>query len=70
MISYFHKVAAITNEDDRLVKMHDTVQQLPPPHYRTLEFIIKHLARMAESAEQTGMNIKNLAIVWAPNLLK
>ena len=50
--------------------MHDTVQQLPPPHYRTLEFLIKHLAKMAAHGDQTGMNTKNLAIVWAPNLLR
>ncbi|XP_072049400.1 uncharacterized protein [Amphiura filiformis] len=62
--------AAVTDEECRLVKMHDTVQQLPPPHYRTLQFLIDHLAKMAAYGEQTGMNTKNLAIVWAPNLLK
>ncbi|XP_033641112.1 rho GTPase-activating protein 32-like isoform X4 [Asterias rubens] len=62
--------AATSNEERRLIKMHDTVQQLPPPHYRTLEFLIKHLAKMAAHGDQTGMNTKNLAIVWAPNLLR
>ena len=62
--------AAVTNEELRLVKMHDTVQQLPPPHYRTLQYIIQHLSHMAQYSDRTGMNVKNLAIVWAPNLLK
>ncbi|XP_038065145.1 rho GTPase-activating protein 32-like isoform X2 [Patiria miniata] len=62
--------AATSEEESRLLKMHDTVQQLPPPHYRTLQFLIKHLAKMATHGNQTGMTTKNLAIVWAPNLLR
>lgn len=62
--------AAMSNEENRLVKMHDTVQQLPPPHYRTLQFLIRHLSYMSSFKSDTSMNIKNLAIVWAPNLLR
>ena len=29
-----------------------------------------HLAKVAAMSSQTGMHSKNLAIVWAPNLLK
>ncbi|KAL2084476.1 hypothetical protein ACEWY4_019994 [Coilia grayii] len=57
-------------EDERMVKVHDVIQQLPPPHYRTLEYLIRHLARLATFSEETNMHIKNLAIVWAPNLLR
>ncbi|KAJ8289734.1 hypothetical protein GJAV_G00004660 [Gymnothorax javanicus] len=57
-------------EDERLVKVHDVIQQLPPPHYRTLEFLMKHLAHLATYSGETNMHIKNLAIVWAPNLLR
>ncbi|MFT7800689.1 rho GTPase-activating protein 33-like isoform X2, partial [Arapaima gigas] len=57
-------------EDERMVKVHDVIQQLPPPHYRTLEYLMKHLARLATHSSKTNMHIKNLAIVWAPNLLR
>ncbi|XP_066501274.1 rho GTPase-activating protein 33 isoform X2 [Hoplias malabaricus] len=57
-------------EDERMVKVHDVIQQLPPPHYRTLEYLIKHLAHLATMSETTNMHVKNLAIVWAPNLLR
>uniref|UniRef100_A0A8C2BRW1 Rho GTPase activating protein 33 n=1 Tax=Cyprinus carpio TaxID=7962 RepID=A0A8C2BRW1_CYPCA len=57
-------------EEERMVKVHDVIQQLPPPHYRTLEYLIKHLARLATCSGETNMHIKNLAIVWAPNLLR
>lgn len=25
---------AVSNEEERLVRVHDVIQQLPPPHYR------------------------------------
>ena len=37
---------------------------------RTAAFLMKHLARMSLQDAKTGMHCKNLAIVWAPNLLK
>jgi len=37
---------------------------------RTASFLMKHLARMSLEDTKTGMHCKNLAIVWAPNLLK
>ncbi|CAL8248390.1 unnamed protein product [Lota lota] len=58
------------SDDERMVKVHDVIQQLPPPHYRTLEYLIRHLSRLATRSGETNMHIKNLAIVWAPNLLR
>uniref|UniRef100_A0A8C4Y827 Rho GTPase activating protein 33 n=1 Tax=Gopherus evgoodei TaxID=1825980 RepID=A0A8C4Y827_9SAUR len=69
----YHKFAeavAVPGEEERLVRVHDVIQQLPPPHYRTLEFLLRHLARVATHSPETSMHIKNLAIVWAPNLLR
>lgn len=50
--------------------MHHVVQQLPPPHYKTVEFLLRHLAKLADYHQETGMHAKNLSIVWAPNLLR
>ncbi|KAL5020419.1 hypothetical protein ScPMuIL_003311 [Solemya velum] len=61
---------AVRDEDNKLLKIHDVVQQLPPPHYRTTEYLMRHLARVAGHGNDTGMHSKNLAIVWAPNLLR
>ncbi|KAG7273955.1 hypothetical protein CRUP_021239, partial [Coryphaenoides rupestris] len=58
------------SDDERMVKVHDVIQQLPPPHHRTLECLIRHLSRLATHSGETNMHIKNLAIVWAPNLLR
>lgn len=61
---------AVKDEDNKLLRIHDVVQQLPPPHYRTTEYLMRHLARVASHGLETGMHSKNLAIVWAPNLLR
>ncbi|KAJ8333030.1 hypothetical protein SKAU_G00419260 [Synaphobranchus kaupii] len=37
---------------------------------RTLEYLMRHLAGLATCSGETNMHIKNLAIVWAPNLLR
>lgn len=37
---------------------------------RTLEFLMRHLVHMASFSAQTNMHARNLAIVWAPNLLR
>lgn len=62
--------AVMQDEDIRLLYLRDVVQQLPPPHYRTLEYLVQHLARVAAHSCETGMTPKNIAIVWAPNLLR
>ena len=52
--------------------MHNTtaVLFLPSSVFRTLEYLIRHLSRLATRSGETNMHIKNLAIVWAPNLLR
>ncbi|XP_031459040.1 rho GTPase-activating protein 32-like [Phasianus colchicus] len=59
-----------TTDEERLVRMQDVIQQLPAPHYRTLEYLMRHLACLAGNCSITNMHAKNLAIVWAPNLLR
>ncbi|GAB1603250.1 uncharacterized protein LOC115221295 isoform X1 [Argonauta hians] len=66
----YDKFAKAVQAEDKLHLIHDVVQQLPPPHYRTTEYLIRHLARVAAFGSETGMHSKNLAIVWAPNLLR
>ncbi|XP_069750493.1 rho GTPase-activating protein 32 isoform X2 [Narcine bancroftii] len=66
----FSDSVSVASDEDRLVKIHDVIQQLPPPHYRTLEFLMRHLSQLATYSYITNMHTKNLAIVWAPNLLR
>ncbi|KAF3692649.1 Rho GTPase-activating protein 32 [Channa argus] len=49
----------------RLSGISSNIQKL-----RTLEFLMRHLSRLATFSSITNMHTKNLAIVWAPNLLR
>ncbi|XP_063112132.1 rho GTPase-activating protein 32 isoform X2 [Cavia porcellus] len=66
----FSEAVSAATDEERLIKIHDVIQQLPPPHYRTLEFLMRHLSLLADYCSITNMHAKNLAIVWAPNLLR
>ncbi|CAL8267026.1 unnamed protein product [Merluccius merluccius] len=66
----FSDAVSAATDEERLIKIHDVIQQLPPPHYRTLEFLMRHLSHLATFSYITNMHSKNLAIVWAPNLLR
>nr|XP_031362746.1 rho GTPase-activating protein 30 [Lonchura striata domestica] len=66
----FADAVAIQMEEARLVKIKEVLRELPAPHYRTLEFLMRHLLRMAAHSGRTNMHARNLAIVWAPNLLR
>lgn len=58
------------DENERIQSIRKLVRRLPPPHWRTLRYLIKHLAHVSEFHAHTGMTTKNIAIVWAPNLLR
>ncbi|XP_072123016.1 rho GTPase-activating protein 33-like [Mobula birostris] len=64
------EAVTVESEEQRLLRVHDVIQQLPPPNYRTLRFLLRHLSTLAKHCASTGMHGKNLAIVWAPNLLR
>ncbi|XP_074044225.1 rho GTPase-activating protein 30 isoform X2 [Macrotis lagotis] len=66
----FAEAVAVQLEPQRLIKIRDVLGELPGPHYRTLEYLMRHLVHMASFSSQTNMHARNLAIVWAPNLLR
>ncbi|XP_058063037.1 GTPase-activating protein CdGAPr [Anopheles bellator] len=72
---YDHFVEAIQTRPDaptdlKLRLIRQTVQKLPPPHYRTLKYLATHLFKISRHSANTGMTERNIAIVWAPNLLR
>ncbi|XP_015708174.1 rho GTPase-activating protein 32-like [Coturnix japonica] len=66
----FSDTVCAATEEERVLRMQDAIQQLPAPHYRTLEYLMRHLVSLAGICSVINMHAKNLAIVWAPNLLR
>ncbi|KAL1006681.1 hypothetical protein UPYG_G00075320 [Umbra pygmaea] len=53
-----------------LFKIKDLLRQLPPAHYKTLQFLIEHLHKVTEQAEDNKMTASNLGIIFGPTLIK
>ncbi|CAG07144.1 unnamed protein product, partial [Tetraodon nigroviridis] len=53
-----------------VIKMRDFLLQLPTANYRTLHFVIAHLHRVSEQAEENKMTASNLGIIFGPTLIK
>ncbi|KAL1788552.1 rho GTPase-activating protein 31 [Sigmodon hispidus] len=66
----FTEAVSHCQEEGQLARIQNVIQELPPPHYRTLEYLIRHLAHIASFSSKTNMHARNLALVWAPNLLR
>ncbi|XP_029309598.1 rho GTPase-activating protein 29-like isoform X2 [Cottoperca gobio] len=53
-----------------IFKIRDLLRQLPTANYRTLRFLIAHLNRVTEQAEENKMTASNLGIIYGPTLVK
>ncbi|KAF1383607.1 hypothetical protein PFLUV_G00133620 [Perca fluviatilis] len=53
-----------------IFKIRDLLHQLPTTNYRTLRFLIAHLNRVTEQAEENKMTASNLGIIFGPTLVK
>ena len=67
---FVEAVKSTEEELGRAERLREVLVCLPEPNYRTLESLVRHLHRVARHSTSTGMTSKNLAIVWAPNLLR
>ncbi|TKS83978.1 Rho GTPase-activating protein 31 [Collichthys lucidus] len=70
LYSRFTEVVSVQGDHERLLHIQRVVKELPTPHFRTLEYLTKHLAHLATLSTYTNMHTRNLALVWAPNLLR
>lgn len=70
LYSKFTEVVSVQGEHERLLHLQRVIKELPTSHFRTLEYLTKHLAHLATLSTQTNMHTRNLALVWAPNLLR
>ena len=61
---------SVKDVDELLVRLFKLLRQLPPPHFRTAKALFTHLHQMSQQHDRTSMPSKNVAICWAPNLLK
>ncbi|KAJ4413844.1 Rho-type gtpase-activating protein [Gnomoniopsis sp. IMI 355080] len=60
----------IENTEERINHLRDTVNLLPEAHRACLEFLMFHLTRVASREKENFMSPKNLAVVFAPSIMR
>ncbi|XP_006831010.1 PREDICTED: rho GTPase-activating protein 29 [Chrysochloris asiatica] len=53
-----------------LLKSKDLLRQLPTPNFNSLHYLIEHLKRVVEHAEENKMTSKNLGVIFGPCLIR
>ena len=62
--------AQIEDPGTRLRTLRRLVRSLPEANYETLRYVCSHLCRVMELSESNKMDLKNLAIVFGPTLVR
>ncbi|CAL9685585.1 unnamed protein product [Knipowitschia caucasica] len=70
LYSKFTEAVSVQGDHEKLVHIQKVIKELPHGHFRTLEYLTTHLTRLATQSTKTNMHTRNLALVWAPNLLR
>lgn len=53
-----------------LLKSKDLLRQLPVSNFNSLHYLIVHLKRVVDHAEENKMNSKNLGVIFGPSLIR
>lgn len=61
---------SIEDDQERCLHLSKTFNMLPPKHRDCLEFLIFHLARVALRESENLMTPRNLAVVFAPTIMR
>lgn len=70
MYNQFINASKISDYNSKLIEIKNLVQALPKVHYDVLEFLMRHLVKVAARSEVNKMEPSNLAIVFGPSLLR
>ncbi|XP_042892748.1 rho GTPase-activating protein 21-like isoform X4 [Penaeus japonicus] len=66
----FIEASKIEDPNQRLMELKRLVQELPDHHYETLRFLMLHLSHIVSNSESNKMDVRNLAIVFGPTLVR
>ncbi|KAL2089837.1 hypothetical protein ACEWY4_014525 [Coilia grayii] len=68
--SDFLRAVELPEKQEQLQAIYRVLEQLPLPHFSTLERLIFHLVRVSKEEVHNRMNPNSLAIVFAPCILR
>jgi len=70
MYSLFIEASKIDQATRRMDQLRKLVRELPEFHFETLKYVTHHLCQVAENSSTNKMEVRNLAIVFGPTLVR
>ena len=70
MYSLFIEASKIELAARRMDQLRKLIKDLPAFHFETLKYVTNHLCQVAEHASVNKMEVRNLAIVFGPTLVR
>ncbi|CAO3679677.1 unnamed protein product [Rhizopus stolonifer] len=67
---YFIEAARITDYEERMFRIKSVIHSLPKPNYIVLEYLMRHLGRVASHSEENKMEASNLALIFSIGILR
>ncbi|KAI8642407.1 hypothetical protein BD408DRAFT_416458 [Parasitella parasitica] len=66
----FIQASAMDHNDEKIKAFSSVLQQLPKAHLDTLETLFRHLVKVYKQSNVNRMSVRNLAVVFAPTLMR
>ncbi|CEP09677.1 hypothetical protein [Parasitella parasitica] len=66
----FIQASAMDHGEEKTKAFSNVLQQLPMAHIDTLEMLLRHLVDVYKQSDVNRMSVKNLAMVFAPTLMR
>ncbi|KAI8803896.1 Rho GTPase activation protein, partial [Cladochytrium replicatum] len=66
----FIEAAQMDDWRAKMITIQDLVHSLPARHFACLKYVCEHLRRVSLQSPINKMSIRNLSIIFGPNLLK
>ncbi|MFH4977203.1 hypothetical protein AB6A40_003912 [Gnathostoma spinigerum] len=60
----------ISNHRQRLHKLRNLLRKLPPAHYATLKYLIRHLREVVQHSDVNKMETRNMALMFGPSIVR
>jgi len=70
MYSLFIEASKVDQSARRMDQLRKLVRALPDFHFETLKYVTNHLCQVAEHSSTNKMEVRNLAIVFGPTLVR
>ena len=70
MYSLFIEASKVDQAARRMDQLRKLVRELPECHFETLKYVTNHLCQVAEHSSTNKMEVRNLAIVFGPTLVR